>query len=381
MKGRRIIFLFFLLATACLDPYNPSIKSANYGYLVIDCFINSNTGSGTVSLTRSRPVSSREEFSTVSNATVTVQGDDGSSYTLVESQPGQYNLANAVIDASAKYKLNILVDSKTYASDFVPVIKTPPIDSITWKQPDDKVEIYVNTHGNSDDDRYYRWKYSETWHYTSAFNSEVVFDPATSTVFLRDITDDIYDCYQSYSSSAIITESTNRLTENIVKEYPITSLSISSLKFQSLYSIEVEQYGLSKEGYEYWGLLKKTTENLGSLFDPQPSQVTGNIHCTSNASEPVIGFFNVGTIEKQRIFIPQRDINYPKGTGRPVNEYYAQCTQDSLFLNQLPTFNGGQLLTYPLYKGITLIGYLTSDFSCVDCRLGGGSNIKPDYWP
>jgi hypothetical protein len=40
----------------------------------------------------------------------------------------------------------------------------------------------------------------------------------------------------------------------------------------------VYQYALTKDQYDYWTELKKNSEQLGTLFDAQPSQLNSNIH-------------------------------------------------------------------------------------------------------
>ncbi|MEJ7664694.1 MAG: DUF4249 family protein [Hymenobacter sp.] len=51
-----------------------------------------------------------------------------------------------------------------------------------------------------------------------------------------------------------------------------------SSKLYYLYSILVRQYALTPEEFAYWDKLRKNTENLGTLFDPLPSQLSGNVH-------------------------------------------------------------------------------------------------------
>jgi hypothetical protein len=41
------------------------------------------------------------------------------------------------------------------------------------------------------------------------------------------------------------------------------------------YSINVRQYGLTKEAYNYWQIIQKSSQQSGSIFDPQPAQVIG----------------------------------------------------------------------------------------------------------
>jgi hypothetical protein len=65
----------------------------------------------------------------------------------------------------------------------------------------------------------------------------------------------------------------------------------------------LKQYGLSSDAYTFWSQMKKNTEELGSIFDAQPSQINGNIHCTTNPVEPVFGYVSITNIQTKRIYI------------------------------------------------------------------------------
>jgi hypothetical protein len=84
-----------------------------------------------------------------------------------------------------------------------------------------------------------------------------------------------------------------------------------------LYSINVKQYTWTKEGYEFLEKMKKNTEVTGSVFDPQPSELKGNIRNVSDPTEPVIGFFNICNIEQKRFWIKNSDV--------PGWGYYPDC--------------------------------------------------------
>lgn len=142
------------------------------------------------------------------------------------------------------------------------------------------------------------------------------------------------------------------------------------------YSILVKQRALTKEAYTYYDKLKKTTENLGGLFDPQPGQVTGNIKNLSNPGEVVLGYFSGGSEVSERIFIKVNEL--------PLNiRHYQQegnCYQDTVLVEQLVGLSGGYNLINGVYEQITLVGYTFSSQGCTDCRKMGGTLTKPDFW-
>ena len=69
-----------------------------------------------------------------------------------------------------------------------------------------------------------------------------------------------------------------------------------------MYSINVKQYALSHEAYLFFEKIKKNTEQLGSIFDPQPSELQGNIHCITNPAETVVGYVDISEEKVQRNF-------------------------------------------------------------------------------
>ena len=167
-----------------------------------------------------------------------------------------------------------------YQSAFLPVLNSPPIDSVSF---DTKgaltipgVNIYVNTHDPAGKVLYYRWEYNETWIFHSNYAS--LFYSNGDTVLARNlINDNITDCWGNDTSSSILLGSAAKLSRDIIYKAPVTSVVSTSEKLEDEYSIQVKQYALTPDAYDFYTNLKKNTESLGSIFDPQPSQINGNI--------------------------------------------------------------------------------------------------------
>lgn len=381
------IYLFILLVLfGCKEKYISPVISPTTGYLVVEGMINSGTGTTNIILKRTvkldNPVIVYE-----SGATVSVDGEDNSKAYLKESNQGNYTATNLNLNKSKKYKLNILTkDGKNYQSTYVEVSNTPAIDSVSWKQDNTGLQLYINTHDPSNLTKYYQWEYTETWEYHSPFmqflkyqqyNTPtgikydlVYFDPVMITFNAA-----IYKCWPTENSSNILLGSTTGLSDNKIF-LPLNFIPKGSVKLSQLYSINTRQYSLSEGRYNYLQKMKKNTEGTGSVFDAQPSELVGNIHCMTNSSEPVIGYIDICQVQESRIYISNLQL--------PDWNYVSPCLQVEILNNRDSiTLAQKKYLPTNVAKSSPRGGILSYYFAipeCVDCTFFG-TNIKPTFWP
>jgi hypothetical protein len=123
--------------------------------------------------------------------------------------------------------------------------------------------------------------------------------------------------------------------------------------------------------------MKKNTEGTGSVFDAQPSELVGNIHCTTNASEPVIGYIDICNVQESRTFISNTQV--------PDWNFVTPCLKTEI-QNNVDSITEAHRNLYPAYAakysptGSAILSYYFSTPSCVDCTFWG-TNIKPTFWP
>jgi len=365
------------LLGGCIDAYLPDVPATTQSYLVVDGFINSQ-GSTSIRLSRSLGTASSNAIPPETKATVYVQDDAGTRFPLIETQAGTYTSATQTLNPARQYQLRITTTKgRTYLSDLLPVKTTPPIDELTWRPQGPGIQINVSAHDATSNTRYYRWDYVETWQFTSAFNSTLEYVPSTNTI--RPRTNDIYHCWQTEYSTVIKQANTTKLSQDVVAAYPVIEMPYNE-KLRFRYSVLVQQIAETQAEYEYWDTLGKNTQNLGTLNDPLPTQLTGNVHATDNSSEPVLGFVGVHSVTEKRIFIDYNDLPQP----RPLidNTSYLKCgvdtvkPADALGIYKVGTY-GPFAPEYNL-RG-QLIYYLSSTNVCIDCRLRG-TNVKPSFW-
>lgn len=399
---RKVICLLLLTmaAESCRKPYYPPVSSTTGSYLVVEGVINSGADSTFIKISRTVKLTDKVSIRPELNAVVTVQGDQNTSYPLTGTGNGNYACSGLNLDNAHKYRLSIKTSAGgQYVSDYMDVLNSPPIDSISFNtkgtSSDKGLNIYVNTHDVTNKVHYFRWDYQETWMFHANFTS--AFKSNGDTVLLRDmVNDNITYCWQSDTSNTIVLGSSAKLASDVIASQPITFVISSSEKLGDEYSIQVRQYALTTDAYNFYVNLKKNTEQLGSVFDALPTAINGNLHSVTNPSEPVIGYISVGSISKTRIFITNKQLPawattpfytncmlafpgvpccyylYPPG---PVNEVDAYINYNkSTYINPLIPVNA-----IVLRPNTPPVGYTAASRECTDCTLRG-TNKKPSFW-
>jgi len=372
--------IVILICFGCREYYEPPALKNNPGFLVVDGFLNSSPDSTYIKLTYTRNLADTAPAVPALNASLVVEGDQNTLIPLNEKGNGVYsNLLS--LKTSEKYRLTITTsDGAKYQSDYVPFKQTPPIDSLTWEQDSGQVKFYINTHDLQNGTLYYRWQFGETWQYTTYLNSN--FDYINGAVVQRTPEQQIHNCWKSNVVSTVLLATTSRLSQDIISHFFFNSVSKSTEKMYVLYSVLVNQYALTRDEFEYWTELKKSSEQLGTLFDAQPSQIGSNIHCITNPGEPVMGYLSASTVQKKRLFV---------GISEMTNMNYIPYTLSCHVLKDVTTgFSSldtsiayeylekpNHLFTFWYYDG----AYHVAQNFCIDCREHGGTNLKPDFWP
>ena len=387
-----IITSFSMLAITvvygCKKPYAPKIVSGKTNYLVVEGVINTGNDSTIFKLSRTVSLATQVDSTFEPEAQVTVENDQNTSYPIPEIGHGKYAAPALGLDATHKYRLRVkTIDGKEYVSDFTGSTYSPPIDSIGFTINDKGIQIYANAHNVNNNTRYYRWDYTETWQFHAKYQSFYIFN-GTDIVVRTPEQQNIYYCFANNTSTSIVLGSTVALSQDVIYQAPITNIPSTSEKIELRYSILLRQYGLSKDAFNFYQNLKKNTEQLGSIFDAQPSTTNGNMHCVTDPSMPVIGYITATNIQVKRIFIDNSQL--PR-LWQPTYPY--DCPLDSFLFcrgkdcqNEVKDFlmipNPREIPVTPIhapYPSPAILGYMSAGVLCVDCTLRGKTE-PPDFW-
>lgn len=367
-----LVVICVVCCNGCREQYEPNLRSSEQSFLVVEGNLNGGRDTTVVRLTRTFKLDDTASLKIENNAQVTVEGSDNTIRVLSDRGNGDYISPDLNLVINTSYRLRIrTADGKEYSSDYIIVRKTPPIDSISWEREENGVRIFANTKDPSNATRYYRWEFDETWEIRSYYPPYVIYENGhiRNRIFPAE---DVSTCWKYDHSHSILLANSTRLQDDIIYKAPLNLIPNGDEKLSVRYSIMVRQYVLDKEGYNFYELMKKNTEEIGSIFTPQPSEVRGNIYCVSDANEYVLGYITASTVEQQRIFIDDQWI------------FRQDCPSQKVPKNadSVAFFFGTGLLSP--YADISLppsdAHYKGSYPRCVDCTERGGSLIKPSYW-
>lgn len=381
---------FLLLFTAaffygCRDQYFANYSMPDTGYLVVSGFISNSIAPTEIRLSRTARLTEAPSEIMEKGAVVTVQSDAGEYYPLQEVSEGVYTSSVVQVDPGKKYRIAIQAKGKQYESAYTVVQQTPNIDSISWQQDNSGVEFLVHTHDASNASKYYQWVFEDTWEIQARYipSLKYLYDGQNRIIGVGyKFADERADttmrrCWATGRSRTMLLGSTEKLTQDVIS-MPVHFVPGSSEKMQVVYSLLVKQYKLSKEAYNFRQMMKKNSEQLGSVFDPQPSLLRGNIRCVSNPAEIVIGFIEVTQQKEKRLIIKREELNHWN--------YMDLCYQSVITNDPDSIAKYGAALMPTTVDSIhpetlEIRRYVAAPPQCVDCRLNNATTVKPAFWP
>jgi hypothetical protein len=370
MRTLRLILILFILVNAdsCIISFVPEIGIYEES-LVVEGLITDQPGINTISISKSQPMWKKQYPKPLTGCKVSISDDLGNTFNLKEttSSFGIYITDPAVFRGvpGRVYSLHIKTTNEpvnlSYESLPMKMIPVPPIDSIYYEKktflqaslPLEGCNIYLNTHDPSNNCRFYRWEYSETWEFHIALD------------FPNKV------CWITNNPAEILIKNGSLLPETSITKQPVISIKNPVDRLGVKYSILVNQFSLNEDEYFYWERLKNSIDQTGGLYDIVPAAIPNNLFCLDEPYKKVLGYFSVSAVSSKRLFIKDKFAG--------INTLYSKCLSDTIFTARPDTvgFLGTiiKVLSDRVPPGIVY----TNDRGCVDCTTRG-TNVKPVFW-
>jgi len=394
MSFKNICLFAFIVVVflGCVTPYYPNITKYE-NLLVVDGQLTNLKGPYIVKLTRTAKVTggkvavgttSTQTENQVIGAQIKIIDNTGLEVLLKEISNGVYSTVDTTFrGVSGKgYKVQIKVNNDVYESDFETLKEPIPIDRVYWEYKSNdfdgpkRIQLLLNTHDPANNTHYYGWEFNETWKFKVPI--EITPNPEWRI------------CYQNGTSSIFNIGTTINRNVDIVEGHLLQTINENTNRLFIRYTLLARQYSFTEQTYKYLEDLNKLNLNQGTLFDPTPYSLVGNIKSLNDKNIPVVGYFVVAGATEKRIFIDRSELPkeyYP-------NDGFTECTTylvkvpktlinfrdnhkvDSLMREGYSIFQQLDIWLDPATPGWQLSLAKTRCYNCTAI----GDNNAPDFW-
>ncbi|MCX6249568.1 MAG: DUF4249 domain-containing protein [Bacteroidetes bacterium] len=379
IKNISVIFVLLLLFS-CIKIYNPNIDAKAEKKYVVSGRITGTEGWQEVEVSLSSPIES-PEYIPVPDCQVRILDDKGNVFSLEEYKPGHYHvwIGQEYLLPGTSYKVRVTTSGgEELASGFDKMPTGPVLDSVYYlikdiPTPDPEINLrvmqfYIDLKAQGNYSQYYKWEVVETWEYHAAHRIQYYYDGTVHRVSPPDYSKVV--CWDTNPVKNVFTLSTKSLSQNTYNQYPLHVIDGHTSRLAYLYSILVFQYALSEGAYNYWEQLRINSNEQGGLYEKQPLAIKGNLLNVSHPEREVLGYFYAASVSSRRYFyhdIEGIELDFNNG-----------CIEEELGMGGWKNVNPWDYPVYFYYK-LEVLKILSNE--CVDCRLLGGTIVKPDFWP
>ncbi|WP_164674860.1 DUF4249 domain-containing protein [Flagellimonas maritima] len=371
-----------LCILGCTEPFTAPTENFE-DILVIDALITTEERSQEVNLSRTFLFDA--ELEAESGAVVRIIGNDNSTYSFTEQEPGKYISDTSFGAASGVlYSLSVVTQQgDSFTGGPVSIEQKAELEEIravrsTTEDGEEGIAIVADGFDPTGEAVFYRYDYVETFKIVSVANPQfdlivVSENPPLLEKVPKTRQENI--CYRTQFSNSILLATSENLTESRIENFQVRFIPKTAFELRTRYSILVNQYIQSRTAQSFYEDLRDFSNVLTVFAQTQPGFIVGNIVSDNGSSTRVLGLFEVSQVSSKRIFFEYDDFffdNRPPGFIRdcPV---LAGGSRDPILLDLI------KRKTHKYRGDGDPTGFVVSPFGCIDCTVYG-SNIEPDFW-
>ncbi|MBN7810161.1 DUF4249 domain-containing protein [Algoriphagus sp. H41] len=324
---KRLIYLLLLIPLSCIDPYQVEVPEGEQ-LLIVEGTITSGPGPHAITLTRSATYGSDYEgfIRPVQRAIVSLRDDQGGTVLLTESQTakGSY-FTDAAFRAEVGRTYTLLIqtsDGKLYSSAPEKVAAVPELKNLGFRtvvieqdggeNPKSGIQLIAEVDDPIEENNFYYWRTGPAVYiletrpdlYTppiSPTNPNPIPQPKPCCVY----------CFRTeISDNRSIFVETDDSFNGLTTYLPAAFVADDGMRFVNKFRIDVRQLGISQDAYRFLRLVQQQTETSGSIFDPPPATIRGNMFSLDDPKEVVLGYFIAAGESTQRIYVNKSELTF-----------------------------------------------------------------------
>ena len=380
IKNISVIFTMLLLS-GCIKPYDLQIDSNSANKYVVSGRVIDTEGWQEVGVSLSSPIES-PKYIPVSDCQVNIVDDKDNVFSLTEYKPGHYHvwMGKEYLASGTSYQVRVTTPGgEELASGFDKMPTGPILDPVYYLLKDlptsdpgktlRVMQFYVDLNAEGDYSQYYKYDVVETWEYHAAHPAEYYYDGTFHKIDPPDYSRKV--CWVTVPVKNVFTISTKCLAHKTYNQYPLHFIDGTTSRLGVLYSMLVSQLALSENAYNYWEQMRINSNEQGGLYEKQPLAIKGNLQNVTNPEKEVLGYFYTASESARRYF-------YQDIEGIEL-DFGNNCTEEGLGRMGWKEFSTNDYPVYYYFPSTWRVLILSPE--CIDCRLTGGTTVKPDFWP
>ncbi len=312
MKNFRLLllaFLFTYLNSACIKQVEVPIRNEK-PQLVVQGLITNDSLPYEVKVSFSGPFTSRsvaiDEY-VVKDAKVLIRDNLGNATQLAYRDSGIYVSTdpNFVGQVGRSYHVEIgLADGSHYVSTPETIRPPVPIDSVSKVEYSlffdkldlsfgsnpysDRLNAFIDFKDPPDQENYYRWS---SYNYVLRKCSGI---PCGFGCTMYEY------CYQLNVVKELQLLSDASVNGNLIHQKQV---EYSYIYWFGKQYVDIGQLSISREAYQFWERYQEQLTRTGSILDPLPSPIKGNVHNAVDTTDIALGYFEASSITHKRVVL------------------------------------------------------------------------------
>jgi hypothetical protein len=338
LKVKLLLISLLALTSACIEDYDLTLTPQKK-VLIVEGFMTDLPQADTFRVMLSDFVGiAPVDNIGIDGCKVSISVENGQTYNLLAKPQGYYYTPKELKPrAGQQYKLQIQTpNGESYASNFQQLYTTPPIAKASdifnpkgilntaGTRTLASNDLYLDVQDPANERNFYLWKYLhyERIQFCKTCEKGILQDTQSNRCITQEIYSPTYDyeclgnCYDIIYSTRVNVFSDANTNGKLIQNRLIGSIPLYSKAQGCL--IEIQQYGLSPDGFRYYNVLVQQVQTTGSLADSPPAPIVGNITNINKPREPVVGYFGVSSVKTLRYFIDRKTASASDATIVPI---------------------------------------------------------------
>ncbi len=291
--------LIILFTQSCIKEVNPSTRQAA-PILVVEGSITTDSIPYTVQLTYSGAIVSSSadisESNYVKDATVSISDNLGNTTVLKYTINGIYktNDPSYIGKVGRSYFIKVkLKNGTTYISTPEKINNPVPISKVrgNFVNKSDMffptyMSVSIDAKDPGSEENYYQWKFN-AW-----IGRKTKGVPCGIGCIMLEY------CYQKYEDYTVRLLSDASINGNEILNKTVGKTYIYSYTDPH---VDISQLSLTREAYQFWKRYDDQLTRTGSVLDPLPASIKGNVYNQSNTSDFALGYFSAAGVTHKKV--------------------------------------------------------------------------------